>query len=69
MATVRMNKISSPDPRLAETIGALQATIFAAELGLQIILEGDSLQVTQAIAKEEESWTVRACLLQTKKKL
>ncbi|KAF5470856.1 hypothetical protein F2P56_011344 [Juglans regia] len=56
---MRMKRSLLPDPLLAETFGALPATIFGYELRLSstIILEGDSLQVIQAISKVEESCT------------
>lgn len=56
--TMRMNRSLFPDPLLAETFGAFQATIFGSKLGLtNIKLEGDSLHVIQAISKAGESWT------------
>ncbi|XP_042939476.1 uncharacterized protein LOC122274506 [Carya illinoinensis] len=58
LATMRKNKCLFPDPLLAEAYGTLQATTFGLELGLRkIILQGDSLQITQALKKKDANWT------------
>ncbi|KAF5465143.1 hypothetical protein F2P56_015174 [Juglans regia] len=55
IATMRQRKKLYPDPLLAESYGALQAVKVAWEIGLkQIILEGDSLQVTKSLAEDRE---------------
>ncbi|XP_041025442.1 uncharacterized protein LOC121265841 [Juglans microcarpa x Juglans regia] len=55
IATMRQGKKLYPDPLLAESYGALQAVKMAWEIGLhQIILEGDSLQVTRLWLKIEK---------------
>ncbi|XP_042983215.1 uncharacterized protein LOC122312624 [Carya illinoinensis] len=48
----------SPDPLLGEAVAALGASSFYSELGLnQIMLEGDSLAVIQAVQHKDESWS------------
>ncbi|XP_035546313.1 uncharacterized protein LOC118348520 [Juglans regia] len=55
IATKRTKKHLFPDPALAEAYGALIAVQFGLELGLsQVIIEGDSLQVINALKREEE---------------
>lgn len=57
MARMRMNINLFPGPLLAKAFAALYVIIFALDLDLtRIILERDSLQVIQAIKKEEEDW-------------
>jgi ribonuclease HI len=46
-----------PAPVIVEAMGALQATEFCRDLGLSdLMLEGDSLQVVQAINAEGDQW-------------
>ncbi|KAF5454991.1 hypothetical protein F2P56_024611 [Juglans regia] len=55
IATLRQKEKLYPDPLLAESYGALQAVKLAREIGLhQVILEGDSLQVTKALVEDRE---------------
>ncbi|XP_042964623.1 uncharacterized protein LOC122298843 [Carya illinoinensis] len=57
IATQRQRKSLFTEPLLAESYGALIAVNFAWDLGLaNIILEGDSLQVVQALKKDQEAW-------------
>lgn len=57
MATKRMQSDLFPNPLLAESFGAFQATIFGAKIRLKnIILEGDALQVVQSLTKIEVPW-------------
>ncbi|KAF5477294.1 hypothetical protein F2P56_003944 [Juglans regia] len=56
IATLRQKEKLYPDPLLAESYGALQAVKLAREIGLhQVILEGDSLQVTKALVEDREA--------------
>jgi ribonuclease HI len=46
-----------PAPVIVEAMGALQATEFCRDLGLSdLMLEGDSLQVVQAINAKGDQW-------------
>lgn len=55
IATLRMNKNLFPNPLLAKSYEALQATIFGLELGLRkVIIEYDSLQIIRAFKNEEK---------------
>ncbi|KAF5468365.1 hypothetical protein F2P56_012522 [Juglans regia] len=55
IATKQTNKILFPDPLLAEAFGALKAVQFGVELGLsQVVVEGDSLQVINALRSDIE---------------
>ncbi|KAF5465485.1 hypothetical protein F2P56_015492, partial [Juglans regia] len=56
IATKQTNKILFPDPLLAEAFGALKAVQFGVELGLSqvVVVEGDSLQVINALRSEIE---------------
>ncbi|KAG7964160.1 hypothetical protein I3843_09G155200 [Carya illinoinensis] len=57
-ATMRQKKMFFPNPFLDESYGALVAAQFALDLRLsQIILEGDSLQVTKTLQEEKEAWS------------
>ncbi|XP_018831004.1 uncharacterized protein LOC108998763 [Juglans regia] len=56
IVAMRQGKKLYPDPLLAKSYGALQAVKVAWEIGLhQIILEGDSLQVTKALVEDREA--------------
>ncbi|XP_042944592.1 uncharacterized protein LOC122278468 [Carya illinoinensis] len=56
IATMRQKKTFFPDTQLAESYGALVAAQFARDVGLsQIVMEGDSLQVTKALQEEHEA--------------
>ncbi|KAF5454797.1 hypothetical protein F2P56_024435 [Juglans regia] len=65
IATKKTNKLLFPDPLLAEAFGALKAVQFGVELGLsQVIVEGDSLQVINAMRSDKEGCnSVRALVL------
>jgi ribonuclease HI len=46
------------DPAVAEAMALRTAAAVRQQLGImEVILEGDSLEVVQAVKKEEESWT------------
>ncbi|XP_042980106.1 uncharacterized protein LOC122310291 [Carya illinoinensis] len=58
IATMRTSKEMFPNPLLAKAYGALQAVKFGLDLGLhQIIIEGDSQQVTKALSNDQEGGT------------
>ncbi|XP_042942883.1 uncharacterized protein LOC122277065 [Carya illinoinensis] len=64
IATMRQSKSLFPDSLLAESFGALVATQFARDLGLtEVILEGDSLQVTRSLQGEVEDWSSSSMFL------
>lgn len=47
------------EPAMTEAIGAWQTAMFGRRLGLsKVIVEGDSLEVVQALRKEDSCWTV-----------
>ncbi|XP_042972891.1 uncharacterized protein LOC122304691 [Carya illinoinensis] len=58
MATKRVKREGFSDSLLAESIGALHATLFVVELGMRkIVLEGDSLQaLIKSIILKFELW-------------
>ncbi|KAF5462683.1 hypothetical protein F2P56_018670 [Juglans regia] len=65
VATSRLNRPLYPDPALAEAIGALEATRLCHHLGLtNIILEGDALQVIQAINSRSENWSSTGMIME-----
>ncbi|XP_041026918.1 receptor kinase-like protein Xa21 [Juglans microcarpa x Juglans regia] len=54
---MRLKKQLFPNPLLAESLGALQAIKLGLDLGLhQVVIEGDSLQVTNALQNDKEAW-------------
>ncbi|XP_040993835.1 uncharacterized protein LOC121240415 [Juglans microcarpa x Juglans regia] len=58
VASSRLNISLFPESFLAEAIGAMEASRISNYLGLtKIILEGDSLQVIQAINRRGENWS------------
>ncbi|XP_042974848.1 uncharacterized protein LOC122306483 [Carya illinoinensis] len=60
----------NPNPMLGEAVAALRATILCAELGLtQIIIEGDALNVVQAVQSEEENWNAFGMVIRDVKSL
>lgn len=64
METMRMNKSLFPGPFLVERFAALQATKFGNELAFQkFILEGDALQVINAIKGNEDIWNNKGMLI------
>ncbi|XP_042983278.1 uncharacterized protein LOC122312683 [Carya illinoinensis] len=57
MGTMKMNRPLYPDPYLAESYAALQATLLGVNMGLRkIILEGDALKVVKEINGDNENW-------------
>ncbi|KAF5447347.1 hypothetical protein F2P56_032905 [Juglans regia] len=65
VATSRLNRPLYPDPALAEAIGALEAARLCHHLGLtNIILEGDALQVIQAINSRSENWSSTGMIME-----
>ncbi|XP_041016139.1 uncharacterized protein LOC121258659 [Juglans microcarpa x Juglans regia] len=58
IATMRLRKHLFPNPLLVEAYGVLQAIKFGLDLGLSyVIIEGDSLQVINALHKDKEDWS------------
>ncbi|XP_042983235.1 uncharacterized protein LOC122312641 [Carya illinoinensis] len=60
----------TPDPLLGEAAAALRATTLCAELGLtHIVLEGDALNVVQAVQGVEENWSAVGMVIRDVKSL
>ncbi|XP_042974616.1 uncharacterized protein LOC122306248 [Carya illinoinensis] len=57
IGTMRKNKFLNPDPHLAEACAALHAVLLGSNIGLRnIFLEGDALNVVNAINGVGEHW-------------
>ncbi|XP_042983225.1 uncharacterized protein LOC122312634 [Carya illinoinensis] len=58
MASMCSSMLLDPDPLLGEAVAALKASTLCSNIGLdQVMLEGDSLAVVQAVQSREECWS------------
>ncbi|XP_042950154.1 uncharacterized protein LOC122282268 [Carya illinoinensis] len=70
MASLCSSITLNPNPLLGEAVEALRATTLCAELGLtQIVLDGDALNVVQAVQSEEKNWSTFGIVIRDVKSL